>query len=454
MGFCRRISKRLKSFSRVCLTFCAIAAGLVLVPGSAMAYPPERTPVLAVEARGKETWRWWTGDEVGSRQSILSLGRRGDIPVLGRWFGSFERFPGISVFEKEREEVTWRVQNPEGSIELVTFGGEGDLVVAGADFDASGVDDIAVVKLVNGAARWRVLLNPFGGEPSAISERTLVFGKNGDRVLFASPDGATDYLGTFGRSRNGRLVLRLRNLLTREIRTFSRFPAALVHSSRPRPVALHTHADGSRTADRLAFSVSDNGRTTILVTTLSGQRVAQFRARDLKSFAVGEVDSVPGEELILLTGAVARVINVDSKQLTRVRIGAVTELVDEYQVAAFSSSSGGGGVVTTCDPTSPFDGNEGFVWKPNSDTQFFAVVVLPPRLTGLVSSVVVKRLNGDLIKELRYKGVGNGGRTAWQDFSLTGAAYRSTYGSIQVEARLKSGGCLSYLIQDPSVRVD
>jgi hypothetical protein len=417
------------------------------------AYPPERTPVLAVEARGKETWRWWQGDEVGSRQALLALGRRGDIAILGRWFGSFGRFPGIAVFEKDREEVTWRVQNPEGSLELITFGGEGDLIVSGADFDASGVDDIAVVKLVNGVARWRVMLNPFGGEPSAVSSRTLVFGKNGDRVLFASPDGATDYLGTFGRSRSGRLVLRLRNLITREVRTFSRFPAALAHSSRPRPVALQTHVGGVRVADRLVFPISENGRTSVVVTTLSGQRVAQFKSSEVKSVAVGEVDSVPGEELILLVGSVARAINVDSRQTTRVRIGAVTELVDEYQVAAFSASSGGG-LVTSCDTTSPFDGNEGFVWKPNSDTQFFAVVVLPPRLTGLVSSVVVKRLNGELIKELRYKGVGNGGRTAWQDFSLTGAAYRSTYGSIQVEARLKSGGCLSYLIQDPSVRVD
>ncbi len=419
------------------------------------------TALSGIQARGKETWQWWSYDEVSERAEVASFGRRGDVPLMARWFPSDlsdaspqlgAASPGIAVFEKDREEISWRVLTPEGRLELVSFGGEGDLVVAGADFDGSGVDDLAVVKLVNGSARWRMQMNSFGGDAEAISERSLVFGANGDRVFFAAPDGQADWIGIVRRSASGRTIVRMRDVFTNQRVTQRRFPRSLSGGSRPRPVPLKGPAGEG--ADRLVFPIKAGTATQIIVTTLDGRRVRRLVVKDLESFAVGEFDSIPGEDLAFLKRGRVRVVNVDTRTVSKFSVGASSELVDEYQISGFQASTNDGSAVTSCENASPFDGSEGFVWKPNSDTQFFAVVVLAPRYTGVATRVTVKRLNGEEIKELRYKGVGNGGRTAWQDYQLTGAAYRSTYGSIQLEVQLRGGSCLSYVIRDPSVRVD
>jgi hypothetical protein len=128
--------------------------------------------------------------------------------------------------------------------------------------------------------------------------------------------------------------------------------------------------------------------------------------------------------------------------------------VDEINVNSFSGDRSVPPAVS-CTSRDPRDGwKSGFVWKPNSDTQRFAVAVLPPDLTGNVRAVQVVTASGEPIQSLVSKGAGNGNREAWQDRRFTGQEYQATYGVVLLRVALITGGCILYRIDQPGVRID
>src|SRR5690606_23960280 len=86
----------------------------------------------------------------------------------------------------------------------------------------------------------------------------LMFGKSGDRIFFASPDGVSDWIGTVGKGvKNKGVLLSLRNMKTGEVKKSTRFPKYVVRNSRPRPMPIR-QADNT---DLLAFARVRKGNT-------------------------------------------------------------------------------------------------------------------------------------------------------------------------------------------------
>ena len=101
-------------------------------------------------------------------------------------------------------------------------------------------------------------------------------------------------------------------------------------------------------------------------------------------------------------------------------------------------------------PGKEVDGADGFLFKPVSDSDGKVAVLLPSSLTGTIEKVVFETINGEVLEEGRYSGVGNGGREHYR-FSKTGAEYES---NLVVNVFMKDGTNKTYEISDPSKRYD
>ncbi len=92
----------------------------------------------------------------------------------------------------------------------------------------------------------------------------------------------------------------------------------------------------------------------------------------------------------------------------------------------------------------------GFLFKPTSESDGKLVVLLPARLTGLVSGLSLIGPDGQVLESGRYRGVGNGGREHFR-FSKPGGQYPN--GST-VQAKLVTGEIVRYLISNTSQRTE
>ncbi len=98
----------------------------------------------------------------------------------------------------------------------------------------------------------------------------------------------------------------------------------------------------------------------------------------------------------------------------------------------------------------PGGGDTGFLYKPVSESDGKLVVLLPPRLTGLVKGLTLIGPNGEIIEQGRYTGNGNGGREHFR-FGKPGAQYPD---GLTVQATLASGELVRYIIKETSQRAE
>ncbi|MCB0332558.1 MAG: hypothetical protein KDD55_03600 [Bdellovibrionales bacterium] len=96
------------------------------------------------------------------------------------------------------------------------------------------------------------------------------------------------------------------------------------------------------------------------------------------------------------------------------------------------------------------DGNDGFVFKPESDHEKKLVVLLPSNLANNVTDLVLKDEDGNTIEEGRSSGYANGGREHFR-FNRAGKDYPE---NITVEVSLSDGSTISYEIPNPELRYD
>ena len=101
-------------------------------------------------------------------------------------------------------------------------------------------------------------------------------------------------------------------------------------------------------------------------------------------------------------------------------------------------------------PGAPTIGDQGFLYKPVSDSDGKLAILLPSRLSGLIAGVQLFDPAGKLLDSGRYGGNGNGGRDHYR-FSKAGGSYPD---GVTVEVSLKTGEKLRYPIGDSSQRVE
>jgi len=95
-------------------------------------------------------------------------------------------------------------------------------------------------------------------------------------------------------------------------------------------------------------------------------------------------------------------------------------------------------------------GADGFLWKPESEKDKKLVVLLPPRLSGMVANVRLMGPNGEEIETGRYSGNGNGGREHFR-FSRAGGSYPD---GLSVEVKLSNGETVRFGVGETSARSD
>lgn len=101
-------------------------------------------------------------------------------------------------------------------------------------------------------------------------------------------------------------------------------------------------------------------------------------------------------------------------------------------------------------PSVRVDGPNGFLFKPRSDSDGKAVVLMPARLTGKIDQVVLKSPDGQVIEKGRFSGVANGDRAHFR-FIKPGGAYPP---GTTVEVRLDDGSTRQWKLANPALRHD
>jgi hypothetical protein len=212
----------------------------------------------------------------------------------------------------------------------------------------------------------------------------------------------------------------------------------------------------------LVFSYKGFQKTYLRFYRETGSLVRSITMNGTGTMLVGNFDKTTnGQEVGLHAGSDFLVATIFSNTVKRRRASAGIP-VDESN----SQSVGDFGNIledtlsASCERHNPNDGyKRAFIWKPNSDTQRFAVAVLPHPFAGSTKDIEIFRADtGSYIRSIVSKGCSNpddeGVRCAYQERELTGQEYRAQYGSILLKAYRKDGSCAVFTLTDPSKRID
>jgi len=396
---------------------------------------------VAVDENGDLAWSCRLSS-TQVEQDLGMFGAEGDGIILGHWNDDTTPVLGVVYKNDATDSVTWEVADGQTAVD---FGTPEDLLIAGADFDNSGKMDPAVVSRNGAKLTWTIKYDLLSGLETEPVAQAFAFGVVGEKPLFVNYDGTGDWLTLLSQPRLGSYALKFLNPRT-GIRRRTAITKAVGRAGRPVPVA---QADGS---DLLVFAKVARGATKLFTIAPNGAPMSTASIAAVGTLVVGEYDlSQPGEEVGVATASATYVLNpVTRVALTITRNASVP--VDEVNIIALSGEEDS--VINGCVPEKP---SGGFVWKPNSDTSYFAVAVMPGSIEGQVKKVEVFSKRGALVKQLTYYGCGNpdsnGKRCNFKDFALTGADYKRKYGGIILKVTLKRG-CRSYSIPNPAVRVD
>ncbi|MBX7137826.1 MAG: hypothetical protein K1X83_07560 [Oligoflexia bacterium] len=123
---------------------------------------------------------------------------------------------------------------------------------------------------------------------------------------------------------------------------------------------------------------------------------------------------------------------------------------------AKSASPGGVAASNVSDATfkpegTKFDGQNGFLFKPEASSDGKLAILAPESLLKIVDSVVLKDENGEEIETGRSISFGDDGSREKFSFNKAGGEYPK---NLKVEVRLTNGKIWSYEIPDPSQRYD
>lgn len=433
------LSRVLLSASFLVSTLTALAAPQIDFDGDG------KDDFVSVSPGAEQTLTWtFRASSTGSVASLSSLGKVGDHLAPGIW----RRDHGSERVILSRDTAANTAWTLEGS-ETFNFGNGAGTAIAGADVDGSGLLDAIFVTKVNGKFVWTVRLDPFAASPAGGTEVAgIEFGSDLDVPFFANPTGTGDWFGILQSAEN---LIILRNPQTQEERQIAISPQ-LAALGRPVPVA---QADGS---DLLAFTEGVGGTTVIRAIRMDGTTAARNRLHAAETVIVGDFSSdLAGEEIAIKSARNFKGYNPSVRKRFGVKFDSDIP-VDSININDFGGLAADPGF-QSCSSLDPRDGGKhGFTWKPNSDTTFYAVAVMPGNLAGKVSKVETYSSTGTFIKQLTFFGCGNpdsnGVRCNHKDFALTGKDYKRIYGSIILKVYFKDKTCGSYLLDDPSKRID
>jgi len=449
-----------RSFCRAFLAFGFVATAQAQVPTDFNADGTSDITLVAIQSDKALAWKTQPSG-TSTVQDLGLLGVNGNHLVLGRWFASASINIATVSLDSE-SKIKWTVRDSGGVDHTRTFGKSGDLVISGADFNSDGTTDAVVGRLNKSSAVWDLSTDLFTSSTPATSSFT--FGKSGDRAFFARIEGTNAWLGTVRKGTGRKSLVRYKNIVTNEVRTYSRFPEYAAGSQRPRPVALK-QASG---ADILAFQLSKGANTQFRFTTFSGQSVGDVEFDGTGIAVVGDFNSGAGEELAFQNDTTLFIHNPTLGE-TREFPALGSILVDEVNINTITSdstttpptnnnptppSNGGGDEGSnpgaSCSTTKAWPGT--LVYKTIGSTHFsdsrrnaiglIAKIGYPGPYNSCVSAIDTK---GNVVAKLGLYARGAGWAARWYQTLGCGAGSPMNGNAVASRARANTGSSNIYM---------
>lgn len=364
--------------------------------------------LVSIESNNDLNWKFYT-PEGDLSTSIDSFGKLGDHLMPGAWN------EGNIALVKEGDDIEWKIRDQNGEVETVTHGKRKDILVGGGDFNGDGVHDPVKIKGKNMVWVAR------GVGKTKLGVRAT------DKPFFVNLDGIRDYVA----------VLRGNKIFVRDIVTGSSSTITLrkTFTSAPLPIKQKNGKD------LFAFIQSDDSKSKIFLIRRDGRPFKRRSVSATGTAIVGDFLPSDGEEIAIQSDDGFEIINPRSGESRSLALPEGIP-VDSININSFNESS------CSDESRSPSDGNEGFLWKPVSETTGKLVVLLPSSLTGKISSV--KLVKDSLDETGRLSSVANGNREHYR-FEKAGSGYPD---KTKVVVSLKAGCTISYTIPDTSERWD
>ncbi len=309
------------------LGFVTVLVAFTTMPGLSFA---QSRGVVFVDPGGTLVWRY-LDLQTGEARFLADFGSMGDHIAMGRWLGTGGAQLGVVSNDSATNEIVWKVLGVQGTHVERKLGAAGDMVVAAADFDATGIDDPTVVSRMGRRLSWTVAFDLFRG---GRRKMTFMVGVHKEFPFFVDLDGTGPWLGTVGVDRKATTV-RLLNPRTGQRKQVRRLPA-LPGSSTPKPVAISA-PDGSQL---LAISRRETSFTQLSLVDLKGRSVTTKKLQGLGDIVVGDFLSDAGDEYALVSSSTVLVGNPFSgSQVTVAKPAGNPILVDSFNVNTVAGGS-------------------------------------------------------------------------------------------------------------------
>lgn len=262
--------------------------------------------IVSIESDKSLTWKTSSGIS-GLTAGLQSFGVSGNHIIMAPWKGTTQPQIGVVSLDDTGKKLAWKVVGSSGVVEERVLGGKTSTIISGGDFDGNGVADAAVAKLGRSGVKWSIAYDLFSQPVGLERIANVNFGKSGDRIFFASPDGTSDWIGTVGKAANGRdTELKIKSLLTGEVRTSDKaLPRFIVKNPRPRPFPVKAALG----FDVIGFTRVVGGNTKVYFYTLDGGPVTVIDLPGKGDIVVGNFNDGPGEEIAIKTTGGFTVVN-------------------------------------------------------------------------------------------------------------------------------------------------
>lgn len=455
------------NFSRFLRKSLFIISTVALTLKSAHALEPLTT--IKIE-EGSLTWVM--NDVISGSQTRINFGSVGQHIAFENW-GSGQPEVATVAHDQTKNLITLRTQAASFTTK------NGDYFFPIPDTNSNGAAEFVTIQDIRGSLVWYINLDPL---QSASLKRFRLGRTTQTPFYFRARDRrGTEHAVFAVLKANGRNAIINYMSLDRRVRgsnTLRGLPGSYLRSPEPLvPIRVRGLLN-----DCLLVTWQ-RGNTTfyrIINPTASGRRVRTViktgRFEGTGTVLVGQWLNNLEDQVALATdsGVEIQALSGETLTLSYSQLGIRSESipVDLHNINSFTPQANEAdrcGALLTGDrdrfgcyiqnptnkPDGFIDGPGGYVWKANSDTQYWAVTLPPERFTGCVEKVETFDTSMNLIQRMEPKGApANGNRQAYMSAGRTGANYRREFGSIYVRSTLKNGACFHYFITNPHRRYD
>ncbi len=272
--------------------------------------------LLVLNLTDKGTYDWSAFDPRSGRTRIVAhdLGNPSSKPIPGNWVTSDQAVPAIvePVGPNRLDRATWTLKSVDYLGELAiskSLGRPGDIIILGGEYDGNGITDSLILKKTTGMLGLRVnyFLSSYNGNNLGKERLYKALGAPfRDTNFFFSPDGYADYLAVLRRSPRNARVLRLRPFTD----TPQAFSVGALPSGARGPLPLK---QGRGAPDHLVFFTFRRGQTRLIVKDLSGREVYTATVPGTDGVFVGDYFQDRGWEIGVQSGEAVTLINPQTK---------------------------------------------------------------------------------------------------------------------------------------------